>query len=141
MWTSADHVCHMFCLLINRCGPEDGTLRRLLAHQQSHRGGFCQLAVQFVEKLRKLRETPRAKHKCYSSVHLWRNRAESRYVRTQKPSSGLESVSVKNKHVVTMSKTQKYPVGLIKLDYTTLSALKNPNYMLRSRSVRPDSSN
>lgn len=54
--TSANHFSHMLGLLVNGRGPQDGTLRRLLADQHLHRTGLCQLAEKLVETLRILRK-------------------------------------------------------------------------------------
>lgn len=56
MGTSANHFSHVLGLLVNSRGPQDGTLRRLLADQHLHRTGLCQLAEKLVETLGILRK-------------------------------------------------------------------------------------
>lgn len=58
MGAPADHLGHVLRLLVDGGGPQQGSLRGLLAHQQLQRGGLGQLAEQLVETLRKLRVTP-----------------------------------------------------------------------------------
>lgn len=45
----AYHVGHVLRFLVDRHGFEDGARRRLFAHQNFHRRGLSQLAVQLVE--------------------------------------------------------------------------------------------
>lgn len=51
MGTSANHFSHVLGFLVNGRGPQDGTLRRLLADQHLHWTGLCQLAEKLVETL------------------------------------------------------------------------------------------
>lgn len=46
--TPPHHVRHVLRLLVDRSGPENGALWRLLAHPDFYGAGFCKLAVQLI---------------------------------------------------------------------------------------------